>query len=511
MAAMLATEIGAYEDDTRLHFDVEADLPRFLDSVLQRTDQISQTIVDEEVVEQHTVVVDETVRLLRILRDSSSNINASDKETLDNLSSAFSDVLSALQQCSARAAVSPTTVAKNVCPRLKSGEPGKPAFDISAELLEDLLGLGFTYTRIAQMLGVSRWTISRRIKDYGLEDFRSFSKLSDDELEDVVRGYIREHGATSGQVYMTGYLRSLGLRVQRRVRECLARLDPQNRALRWGILVSRRVYQVPWPNSLWHLDGHHSLIRWKLVIHGCVDGFSRRIIYLKCNSNNLSETVLDLFLDAVKRDGDRWPSRIRVDRGVENVLVCDAMIQYRGEGRASFIAGPSTHNQRIERLWREVYRCVCHLYYYTFYAMESSGILNVEDPIQLFALHTIFIPRVNNSLREFSEAFNNHAVSTEGNWTPYQIWMNGMMHANNPLAHGDVDGEPDDIQFYGYDPEGPSPSEEDNNVVVDPISLDNRHSIESYVLDVVDPLTQSTQLGIDLYIQALDLVRDRME
>ena len=90
-----------------------------------------------------------------ILRESSSNTNASYKETLDNLPSAFSDVLSALQQCSARAAVSRTTVAKNVCPRLKSGEPGKPAFDISAELLEDLLGLGFTYTRIAQMLEVT--------------------------------------------------------------------------------------------------------------------------------------------------------------------------------------------------------------------------------------------------------------------------------------------------------------------------------------------------------------------
>ena len=63
----------------------------------------------------------------------------------------------------------------------------------------------------------------------------------------------------------------------------------------------------------------------------------------------------------------------------------------------------------------------------------------------------------------------------------------------------------------GYDPEGPSPSEEDNNVVVELISLDKRHSKECYVLDVVDPLTQSTQLGIDLYIQALDLVRDRME
>ena len=62
-----------------------------------------------------------------------------------------------------------------------------------------------------------------------------------------------------------------------------------------------------------------------------------------------------------------------------------------------------------------------------------------------------------------------------------------------------------------YDPEGPSPSEEDNNVVVELISLDKRHSIECYVLNVVDSLTQSTQLGIDLYIQALDLVRGRME
>ena len=61
------------------------------------------------------------------------------------------------------------------------------------------------------------------------------------------------------------------------------------------------------------------------------------------------------------------------------------------------------------------------------------------------------------------------------------------------------------------DPEGPSPSEEDNNVVLEPISLDKRHSVECYVVDVVDPLTQSTQLGTDLYIQALDLVRDRME
>ena len=49
-------------------------------------------------------------------------------------------------------------------------------------------------------------------------------------------------------------------------RETLAKLDPENNALRWGATTHRRKYKVPWPNSLWHRDGHHSLIRWKLVI-----------------------------------------------------------------------------------------------------------------------------------------------------------------------------------------------------------------------------------------------------
>ena len=114
---MPATEIEAYEDDTRLHFDVESDFPRFLDSVFQRTDQISQTKVDEEIMEQHQCSIMSLSIKRRICflypgipRDSSSNINAYDIETLDNLLSAYSDVLSALHQCLARAALSPTTI-----------------------------------------------------------------------------------------------------------------------------------------------------------------------------------------------------------------------------------------------------------------------------------------------------------------------------------------------------------------------------------------------------------------
>ena len=107
-----------------------------------------------------------------------------------------------------------------------------------------------------------------------------------------------------------------------------------------------------------------------MVVHGYIDGFSRKIMFLKCSSNNCAETVLELFLYAFEQHNSFWPSRIRVDRGVENVTVCDVMAEMRGSGRGSFIAGPFTRNQGIEGLWRDVLRCVYHHYfYYVFYAM----------------------------------------------------------------------------------------------------------------------------------------------
>jgi len=117
--------------------------------------------------------------------------------------------------------------------------------------------------------------------------------------------------------------------------------------MRWHQLIHRRVYSVPGPNALWHIDGNHRLIRWRLVVHGAIDGFSRMIIYLHCSTDNTSETVYNLFIDAVQIYN--YPSRVRSDKGVENHQVCTHMIQVRGTGRNSHIAGSSTHNQRIER------------------------------------------------------------------------------------------------------------------------------------------------------------------
>ncbi len=51
-------------------------------------------------------------------------------------------------------------------------------------------------------------------------------------------------------------------------------------------------------------------------MHGRIDGFSRLIVFMDCNDNNRSSTVLQLFLAAVQCY--EIPERVRTDRGGEN-------------------------------------------------------------------------------------------------------------------------------------------------------------------------------------------------
>ena len=64
---------------------------------------------------------------------------------------------------------------------------------------------------------------------------------------------------------MTGFLIDAGHRFQqRRIRECMRRVNPDGVFLRAHELraVRRRRYQVRGPLALWHVDGNHKLIRY---------------------------------------------------------------------------------------------------------------------------------------------------------------------------------------------------------------------------------------------------------
>ena len=139
------------------------------------------------------------------------------------------------------------------------------------------------------MLHVSRWTLRRRVVEFGLDEITGFSVMSDEQLDSLGQRLMRDHGTMVGSSLLSGPLRSLGLiRVQRdRIRESVGCVDLDNSTICWAVVISRWAYSVVGLSSLWHIDRHQSLVNWGFVIHGGIDGF-----YVHYTFNTMEETGL---------------------------------------------------------------------------------------------------------------------------------------------------------------------------------------------------------------------------
>ncbi len=195
----------------------------------------------------------------------------------------------------------------------------------------------------------------------------------------------------------------------------MVRVNPVGVSSRWSQhrAIHRRVYSVAHPNALWHIDGNHSLCRWGFYIHGGVDGYSRVITFLNCSLLNTAEAMVGVFVNACLTYG--IPSRVRSDHGGENYLVAQFMLLVRGLNRGSHITGRSIHNQRIERMWRDVFSNCLSLY------LEDMRILNPDNVLHRLALQAVFQPRINHSLRAFQSAWNHHSLSSANGSTLQQL------------------------------------------------------------------------------------------
>ena len=130
---------------------------------------------------------------------------------------------------------------------------------------------------LAKKLGIHRNTLRAKMKENSINS--SFTEMSDEDLDQIVQGYLESH-PNSGIRYLTGRLRTQGLRIQRRrVEQSIKRVDRLGLTLRHRTTAKkpRRQYHVSRPNALWHIDGHHKLILWGIVIHGVIDGYSRKV------------------------------------------------------------------------------------------------------------------------------------------------------------------------------------------------------------------------------------------
>lgn len=220
------------------------------------------------------------------------------------------------------------------------------------------------------------------------------------------------------------------------------------------------------------------------------------------------------FLSAARQYG--IPSRVRSDYGGENEDVAAAMVAYRGVNRGSALKGRSVHNQRIERLWRDVFQGAIKSYYDLFTFMElqrddgGAELLSIDDDISMWALHYVFLPRINRSLKAFSGQWNNHPLRTEGNMTPLQIFVKGalsMCNSDSLVAMRDLFGRADMVAPQAGVEDLPNPDHLSQVVVA---ALPDALGLEEIVQlqDEVDPLTDDGNLGLNHFMKTVLFIRN---
>ena len=225
---------------------------------------------------------------------------------------------------------------------------------------------------------------------------------------------------------ITGYLRARGIVVQRSlVPESIHWVDPQGADDRRCRRIQCQVYSVPCPNFILHLDGNHKLIRWHLVLHVGIDGFSRLIVFCERSDNNTSQTVSALFQHAVSQYGR--PLKVRTDKGGENLCVWEEMVNHLPAGEMAIITGSSVHNQRVERFNCDLNIHSGDVIKLELYELEHHGLVDPSNDTDLSFLHYVCVPRINQLLQEFVSAHNHHSISTENNLTPLQLFNNNQL------------------------------------------------------------------------------------
>ncbi|KAL2076359.1 hypothetical protein ACEWY4_028060 [Coilia grayii] len=278
-----------------------------------------------------------------------------------------------------------------------------------------------------------------RIPDHIIQALEEFFKAVREHLEDGTHDCVNaEKMPNAGYRMVRGRLRSMGVKVQwRRVAASLHRVDALGIISRLAGLgcVVRRTYRVRGPLSLWHVDTNHKLIRYNIVLFGAVDGYSRKVMCLNAANNNLASTALAAFKQATEKYG--IPSRVRGDQGSENVEIARYMFMVRATDRGSFMAGKSVHNQRIERLWRDIRTCVTSKYYGMLQDLEHDQLLDVSSTEDLFCVHLVCLPQLRKDLDAFVDGWNHHPLRSENNRTPEQLWRLGLSTGI---------GQPEDIE-----------------------------------------------------------------
>ena len=280
-------------------------------------------------------------------------------------------------------------------------------------LIEYYFSRGYQYKSIIDFLSkrhaidISERTLRNRLKQYGLR--RRSPEFDMNEIRRVVLDKLNGPGNMGGYRSMWHALRTEGHQVPRRIIEQLMReLDPDGCEVRRAKRLRRRTYRVPGPNFCWHTDGYDKLKPFGFPIHGCIDGWSRKIIWLRvARSNNKPEIPATFYLQGVQEHG--CPVKLRSDCGTENGIMAAMQCEFRSRGDAHFY-GTSPANQRIECWWSHFRKNRSTWWINYFNDLCERNLFNPSNDLENECLWFCFSDVIQNDLDYIKEQWNTHRI-----------------------------------------------------------------------------------------------------
>ena len=250
---------------------------------------------------------------------------------------------------------------------------------------------------------------------------------SDAELLEAIREQQRNTAELVGAHLMHIKIRQLHPNwhfTRERVRVVLRQLNPAAVVFRREIHVHPRIYRSRGPDDTWHLDQHDKLKSYGFPLHACIDGYSRKILWLLVvPSNNNPVIITDIYLQCVKALHG-CPLVTRSDYGTENFRVAAAQRMFASYqvpvGDNSWIEahrfGSSTSNSRIESTWSRLRRHGGHYWLDAFDVLQQQGWIQLatdEHQANAWMMHIfnrIVLPLLSAWLDLHKRTWNNHYI-----------------------------------------------------------------------------------------------------
>ncbi|KAH0561092.1 hypothetical protein KQX54_012813 [Cotesia glomerata] len=240
---------------------------------------------------------------------------------------------------------------------------------------------------------ISISTIKRILSSLGLKR----KNVLESSMQDIVAAIIEEIHSCGYNLGYRSLWRKLKLEYKLTVKRdtvynLLKIIDPDGLANRFGNKLRRRQYISPGPNFIWHLDGYDKLKQFGFAIHGCIDGFSRRVLWLEVGTtNNDLAVTAHYFLKTVKKL-KLLPTLIRYDKGDK-----------------SFIQGKSVKNQQIESYWGRMRQHTVDFYIQFFKCMQEKGLFDGSN-LHTKCLQFCFGPLIRHDLNTNRKLWNEHRI-----------------------------------------------------------------------------------------------------